>query len=120
LVPDVIEYSHFAYTKAELRFAHAPKLLDAALASLLRFVAQVRFERVPDFGTQPCWQCPQAFNSLRSQDDLESHSGYNIARTRLPNKVPQRTGHRHAKSVRGSLGIVGGDSAALEGAVPGS
>jgi len=77
---DVIEHPHFPNPEAILRLAQAAKTFDPALADPGGLVSQVPFESIPHFGSPVGWQRPVGPDCLRSQDDLVSHSGHNIAR----------------------------------------
>ena len=90
-VPDVIEHPHFAYAEAVLRFVHASEPFYPALAHPLRLMAQMRFNGLADLGAQSSWQRSQVLPGLRGQDDLEAHSGQNLARGRRPNKAMELT-----------------------------
>jgi hypothetical protein len=46
-------------------------------------MSQVPLDLVSDSGPEVSWQASQLPDRARGQDDLEAHSGYNLARTLL-------------------------------------
>lgn len=79
-VRDVIEHPGFVNAQPELGPAQPPKALDAALADLGRFVAQVPLDAVPDLRAVMSREPIQLADGARCEDDLVAHSGQNIAR----------------------------------------
>src|SRR5258705_13258480 len=97
-VRDVIEHPDFAHTEAELWLAKTPKPLDPAFAPLSGLVAEVRFDRVPDFCAPACGESPHRSNGARGQNDLEAHFGQILARSPQLDKALELTGLRPAEN----------------------
>ena len=86
-----------------MRFAQAPESLDAALAYLSGLVAEVRFDCVLNLSPPVRSQSLQRSRGLWGQNDLEAHSGQNIARLSPLNKRLQLTPNSLSQSIRGTV-----------------
>jgi hypothetical protein len=85
---NVIKHPDVAYSETVLGLAQAPESFDSALADFGRLVLQVPLERLFDTGSNGHGQVLERGDGLRSQDDLEGHSGQIIARfLNLANRV---------------------------------
>ena len=78
-----------------MRSSDASEPFDAAAARFLWFVSQMPFQCRPNIGPSIRLQEPEVFNRFRSEDDLETHFGQGIARskarqTRLAGYVAMR------------------------------
>jgi hypothetical protein len=106
-VRDVMEHPDLSDPEAELRFAHATKSLDAALACLSGLVAQVRFDRLLDLGTPVRSQDLRRPCASRGQNDLGSYTGQNSGRRSPPNMALRQTGEpRPANAAAGASGML--------------
>lgn len=78
---NVIKHPDVAHSEPVLGLAQTPESLESALADFGRFVREMQFEGRPDAGANRHREVLQRGRCLRSQNDLESHSGQIIART---------------------------------------
>jgi hypothetical protein len=77
---DVIEHPHFSDPEPVLWAGEPFEALDAAPTQPLRLMSEMQFDGVPDFTTDMRAQRPELPGCFWRQDDVESHSGQNIAR----------------------------------------
>jgi hypothetical protein len=83
-----MEHPDLADAEPILRAAQPLQPFDPAAARFLRLVSQMRFERGPQRRPEMRFDPSEVFDSLGSQDDLEGHSGQNIARSARPSNQP--------------------------------
>ena len=62
---------------------HSSQAFDAALARFGRLMAQMRFDGITNRRTIMGLKVLQVLHGFRGEDDLESHSGYIIARINI-------------------------------------
>jgi hypothetical protein len=59
-----------------LRFSKTSEALDSTLARFAWLVPKIRFDTIPNLGSDACaWNASEVLNGFRSEDDVEAQSG---------------------------------------------
>jgi hypothetical protein len=104
-VPDVMEHPHFARAQAALGLRYDSQALDAALAHSRRFMSQMGFEGIARLRPRSSRQAAKRSSRLRGEDDLEPHSGQNLAKCARPNEAIQLSGLRGVQDRASARGL---------------